>query len=111
MHTTLPRHVSHQVLFLLIIWGNNFKCWKGRVLLILKFTEIDHVFYEPKLEDDLEKLEKWAKINKLCKHIINSGLANNLFDNLLIPYFVCLGLHAKISFFKNCKITFLIIGL
>ena len=28
--------------------GNNFKCWKERILPILEFTKIDWVLYKPK---------------------------------------------------------------
>ena len=49
--------------------GNNFKRWKERVFPILEFTEIDSVLHEPK-PNDLEKLAKWLKINKLCTHTI-----------------------------------------
>ena len=48
---------------------NNFKRWKERAFPILKFTEIDSVLHEPK-PNDLEKLAKWLKINKLCTHTI-----------------------------------------
>ena len=66
--------------------GNNFKHWKERVLPILEFTEIDSVLREPK-PNDLEKLAKWLKINKLCTHTIKCGLANKLFDNYC--HFTC----------------------
>ena len=41
--------------------GNNFKCWKERVFLILEFAKIDWVLYEPKPEDDPKNIVKWGK--------------------------------------------------
>ena len=41
--------------------GNNFKCWKERVLPILEFTEFDRVLYEPKPEEDPKNIAKWEK--------------------------------------------------
>lgn len=67
--------------------GNNFKCWKERVLPILEFTKIERVLYEPKPEDDPQNIAKWEKTNKLCVHTIKCGLSNNLFDNYC--HFTC----------------------
>ena len=66
---------------------NNFKHWKERGLLILEFTEIDLVLYEPKPEDDPKNIAKWEKTNKLCVHTIKCGLSNKLFDNYC--HFTC----------------------
>ena len=41
--------------------GNNFKCWKERIFLILEFVEINWVFYEPKPKDDPKNIVKWGK--------------------------------------------------
>ena len=67
--------------------GNNFKHWKERVFPILKFTEIDRVLYEPKLEHDPKNIAKWEGTNKLCIHTIKCGLSNKLLDNYC--HFTC----------------------
>ena len=48
--------------------GNNFKCWKERVLPILEFTEINQVLYEPKPEENPKNIAKWEKKKNLCSY-------------------------------------------